>query len=184
MGHLVFSKKIYLPLIGNGHLAVTKSMSPPRVGFKCFYEIKNGFGLIYKYDENERMIKMSQELSRVLKMIETGIITAEEGQKLIQAIETSRSKEKNMNVTSTGHFLKLDILATSEGERENVQIKFPLDLAKVFLKLGIVQKQLKAKVGEEVHLNIEEVLSWIDSDVTGELMVINTNDAKIHICIE
>lgn len=134
--------------------------------------------------ESERMIKMSQELNRVLKMIETGVITAEEGQKLIQAMETTDSKEKNVNSTSTGRFLKLEILVTSEGEKENVQIKFPLDLAKVFLKMGIVQKQLKAKVGEEVNLNVEEILSLIDSEVKGELMVIDTNDTKIHICID
>ena len=75
-------------------------------------------------------------------------------------------------------------LMTEEGEKETVQIKFPLNLAKVVLKMGIVQKQLNAKFGEKVNLDIEEILALIDSEVIGNLMTIDTKDAKIRIWID
>ena len=130
------------------------------------------------------MIKMSEELMRVLKMIESGVITSEEGQKLIQAMQKSEQKVARVNSHPIGRFLRLDILSTEEGEKETVQINFPLNLAKAVLKMGIVQKQLNAKVGENVNLDIEEILALIDSEVMGDLMTIDTKDAKIRIWID
>lgn len=127
---------------------------------------------------------MSEELIRVLKMIESGVITSEEGQKLIQAMQKSEQKVARVNSHPIGRFLRLDILSTEEGEKETVQINFPLNLAKVVLKMGIVQKQLNAKVGENVNLDIEEILALIDSEVIGNLMTIDTKDAKIRIWID
>lgn len=127
---------------------------------------------------------MSEELIRVLKMIESGVITSEEGQKLIQAMQKSEQKVARVNSHPIGRFLRLDILSTEEGEKETVQINFPLNLAKAVLKMGIVQKQLNAKFGEKVNLDIEEILALIDSEVIGNLMTIDTKDAKIRIWID
>ena len=127
---------------------------------------------------------MSEELIRVLKMIEIGVITSEEGQKLIEAMQKSEQKVARVNSHPIGRFLRLDILSTEEGEKETVQINFPLNLAKAVLKMGIVQKQLNAKVGENVNLDIEEILALIDSEVMGDLMTIDTKDAKIRIWID
>ena len=127
---------------------------------------------------------MSEELIRVLKMIESGVITSEEGQKLIEAMQKSEQKVARVNSHPIGRFLRLDILSTEEGEKETVQINFPLNLAKAVLKMGIVQKQLNAKVGENVNLDIEEILALIDSEVIGNLMTIDTKDAKIRIWID
>ena len=127
---------------------------------------------------------MSEELIRVLKMIESGVITSEEGQKLIEAMQKSEQKVARVNSNPIGRFLRVDILSTEEGEKETVQINFPLNLAKAVLKMGIVQKQLNAKVGENVNLDIEEILALIDSEVMGDLMTIDTKDAKIRIWID
>ena len=127
---------------------------------------------------------MSEELIRVLKMIESGVITSEEGQKLIEAMQKSEQKVARVNSHPIGRFLRLDILSTEEGEKETVQINFPLNLAKAVLKMGIVQKQLNAKFGEKVNLDIEEILALIDSEVMGDLMTIDTKDAKIRIWID
>lgn len=129
-------------------------------------------------------MKLNQELSQVLKMIEAGTITAEEGQKLIQAMDKNQLEKKPIDTTSTGRFLKIEILTKKAGEKEDVQIKFPLSLAKVFLKTGVVQKQLKAKLGEEIDLKIDDLLLLVDSQSKEELMTIDTNNAQIHISIE
>ena len=48
---------------------------------------------------------MNEELVKILKMIENKIITAEEGQKLIQAMETAKKKVATVNQSMIGRFL-------------------------------------------------------------------------------
>ncbi|MBQ1770094.1 MAG: hypothetical protein II005_09215 [Turicibacter sp.] len=119
-----------------------------------------------------------------MKMVETGVITAEEGQKLIQTIQKSQKNIARQNPNIIGHFLRLDILSVQSGENTNIEIKFPLNLARAILKMGIVQKQLTDKVGEKVDLDVEKILSLIDSEINGDLMILNTKESKIRIWIE
>ena len=130
------------------------------------------------------MIKLGEELIKILKMVETGVITAEEGQKLIQTIQKSQKNIASQNPNIIGHFLRLDILSVQSGENTNIEIKFPLNLARAILKMGIVQKQLTDKVGEKVDLDVEKILSLIDSEINGDLMILNTKESKIRIWIE
>ena len=130
------------------------------------------------------MIKLGEELVKILKMVETGVITAEEGQKLIQTIQKSQKNIARQNPNIIGHFLRLDILSVQSGENSNIEIKFPLNLARAILKMGIVQKQLTVKVGEKVDLDVEKILSLIDSEINGDLMILNTKESKIRIWIE
>lgn len=130
------------------------------------------------------MIKLREELIKILKMVETGVITAEEGQKLIQTIQKSQKNIARQNPNIIGHFLRLDILSVQSGENTNIEIKFPLNLARAILKMGIVQKQLTDKVGEKVDLDVEKILSLIDSEINGDLMILNTKESKIRIWIE
>lgn len=130
------------------------------------------------------MIKLGEELIKILKMVETGVITAEEGQKLIQTIQKSQKNIARQNPNLIGRFLRLDILSVQSGENTNIEIKFPLNLARAILKMGIVQKQLTDKVGEKVDLDVEKILSLIDSEINGDLMILNTKESKIRIWIE
>lgn len=130
------------------------------------------------------MIKLGEELIKILKMVETGVITAEEGQKLIQTIQKSQKNIARQNPNIIGRFLRLDILSVQSGENTNIEIKFPLNLARAILKMGIVQKQLTDKVGEKVNLDVEKILSLIDSEINGDLMILNTKESKIRIWIE
>ena len=127
---------------------------------------------------------MGEELIKILKMVETGVITAEEGQKLIQTIQKSQKNIARQNPNIIGRFLRLDILSVQSGENTNIEIKFPLNLARAILKMGIVQKQLTDKVGEKVDLDVEKILSLIDSEINGDLMILNTKESKIRIWIE
>ena len=51
-------------------------------------------------------------------------------------------------------------------------------------KNGSRSKQLKAKLGEEIDLKMDDLLLLIDSQSKEELMTIDTNNAQIHISIE
>ena len=130
------------------------------------------------------MVKLGEELIKILKMVETRVITAEEGKKLIQTIQKSEKNIACQNLNVIGRFLRVDILSTQSGEEANIQIKFPLNLAKSILKMGVVQKQLTHKVGEKVELDVEKILSLIDSEINSDLMTLHTKESKIRIWVE
>lgn len=58
---------------------------------------------------------MNEELVKILKMIENKIITAEEGQKLIQAMETAKKKVATVNQSMIGRFLHIDVESLEKG---------------------------------------------------------------------
>ena len=127
---------------------------------------------------------MEEELIKILKMIETGVITAKEGQKLIQTIQKSEKNIARQNSNIMGRFLIVDILSMPSEENTNIQIKLPLNLARAILKIGVVQKQLTHKFGEKVALDIEKILFLIDSEINSDLMTLHTKESKIKIWIE
>ncbi|MFR7896371.1 hypothetical protein [Turicibacter sanguinis] len=127
---------------------------------------------------------MNEELVKILKMIENKIITAEEGQKLIQAMETAKKKVATVNQTMSGRFLHIDVESLEKGDEEVVEINIPLNVAKSFLKLGFVQNQINEKVGTDVAVDIDEITRLIDLDFVGDLVMVDTKDAKVRIWID
>ncbi len=127
---------------------------------------------------------MNEELVKILKMVENKIITAEEGQKLIQAMDSANKKVSQATQSSLGKFLHIDVESLEDGEEEVVEINFPLNIAKSFLKMGFIQKQINDKAGSEVNLDLDEIMRLIDLDFVGDLVMIDTKDAKIRIWID
>lgn len=127
---------------------------------------------------------MNEELVKVLKMIENKTITAEEGQKLIQAMETAKKKVTTVSQTVVGRFLHIDVESLGDGEEEVVEINIPLNIAKSFLKLGFVQNQINEKAGSDVAIDIDEITRLIDLDFVGDLVMVDTKDAKVRIWID
>ena len=62
---------------------------------------------------------MSEELMGVLKMIESGVITSEEGQKLIEAMQKSEQKVARVNSHSIGRFFKSRHIIDGRGRKRN-----------------------------------------------------------------
>ena len=127
---------------------------------------------------------MNEELVKILKMIENKIITAEEGQKLIQAMETAKKKVATVNQSMIGRLLHIDVESLEKGDEEVVEINIPLNVAKSFLKLGFVQNQINEKVGTDVAVDIDEITRLIDLDFVGDLVMVDTKDAKVRIWID
>ena len=127
---------------------------------------------------------MNEEVIKILKMIENKIITAEEGQKLIQAMESANKKVTQASKTSLGRFLHIDVDSFDGGNEEAVEVNIPLNVAKSFLKMGFIQKQINDTAGSEVDLDLEEILRLIELDFVGDLVMVDTKDAKVRIWID
>lgn len=109
---------------------------------------------------------MKEEIKKILKMVEQGKITSEEGFKLIDALlPQDRIKEKRL----------LKIYIKSE-DGDVVNIKVPLSLLKFGMKF--VPKD-KYHLLKEHNIDIDSLLSSLTEDFEGELVDIKSEEGDI-----
>lgn len=126
---------------------------------------------------------MDDELGKILKMIESGVITSEDGQSLIKVIDTAYRKVNEVNQGMTGRFLHINV-DSHDKEEEVIEINIPLNLARSVLKMGFIQKQIKAQTGTGIELDLDEMIDLLNLDYIGDLMTIDSNSANVRIWID
>lgn len=127
---------------------------------------------------------MRQEIIKILKMVESKKITIEEGQQLIQAIQNAQQKKKMFHQLVIGRFLHLDVESCENGDQQLVEVNVPLNVAKSFLRLGCIQKQIEAKASDDLIIDVEEIISLMEKDYIGDLVSVETKETKVRIWID
>ena len=128
---------------------------------------------------------MGDELGKILKMIESGVITSEDGQALIKVIDTAHRKVNEVNQGMTGRFLHINVDShDKEEEEEVIEINIPLNLARSVLKMGFIQKQIKAQTRTGIELDLDEMIDLLNLDSIGDLITIDRNSANVRIWID
>ncbi|MDF2699860.1 MAG: hypothetical protein K0Q49_1416 [Haloplasmataceae bacterium] len=123
---------------------------------------------------------MNEEIKTILKMVESGKITAEEGEKLITSIDNKNVKTIS---TPTGKkFLKIEVYSNDE-EKTKVKVNIPLNLAKAVLKMESVKNQINVNA-DGIDIDFNEIISLIESDADGELVNVESDTTKVRIWIE
>jgi len=129
---------------------------------------------------------MNEDELKILKMIEAGTITADEGMKLLEAIGSGDKKRQNTQNTQntpkkTLRVIRLNIF--DEHKNNQVDIKLPLALFKAGVKIGEKFSPDLQSVMEEI--NYDEILKSINEGATGEITTIKTHDGhSIQIFFE
>ena len=126
---------------------------------------------------------MDDELGKILKMIESGVITSEDGQALIKVIDTAYRKVNEVNQGMTGRFLHINV-DSHDKEEEVIEINIPLNLARSVLKMGFIQKQIKAQTRTGIELDLDEMIDLLNLDSIGDLITIDSNSANVRIWID
>jgi DUF4097 and DUF4098 domain-containing protein YvlB len=119
---------------------------------------------------------MNEEYMRILKMIEEGKVTAEEGAELMKAIggEESKVEDQLSGVKPSFHGKKLRIKVTdTDTGKDKANIRIPLRLAKIAEKLIPRDAKTKMKV-QGIDLN--SILTNIDELADGPLVDIDADD--------
>ncbi len=116
---------------------------------------------------------MNEDELKILKMIEAGTITADDGLKLLDAIGSSE-KRKQASAKKVLKLIRLVIVDENKGN--HVDIKLPLGIFKAGVKIGEKFSPELQTVMEEI--DYEEILRNIDAGATGEIANINTNDGQ------
>ncbi len=129
--------------------------------------------------------KMNEEYMRILKMIEAGKVTAEEGAELMKAIgggadgENAEVQLSGVKPSLKGKKLRIKVTDTDTG-KDKVNIRIPLKLAKIAEKL--VPREAKSQMKEQ-GIDLGGILSNIDELVDGPLVDIDADDKDDHVNI-
>ncbi|MBF4693202.1 SHOCT-like domain-containing protein [Fusibacter ferrireducens] len=109
---------------------------------------------------------MSEDRLQILKLIENGTISSEEGLKLLDAVSEKREEKKPVESVKW-----VRLVVTSDEAEKSVDIKLPAKLFRVF----------GSKIVKHVDTDIdmEAILEMIQSGQEGEIMNITTDDGHV-----
>lgn len=124
---------------------------------------------------------MNEDQMKVLKMIEMGTITAEEGYKLMEAINNPVKNSGDKRHKREAKSIRLVI--SDVHDEKQVNVRLPIGLFKAGIKIGEkFSPELQTSMQE---INYEEVKRAFEAGESGEVTTIETNDGHtIHIYIE
>ena len=118
----------------------------------------------------------SEERMRVLRMIEEGKISADEGARLLKALEKSRRKQGRRPSAAagenSGRWMRLRVSDTGSG-RTKVNMTLPLGLVSMGLQVG-------ARFVPEVNsLDVQQVRDALRSGVPGKILEVMDDDGEL-----
>lgn len=119
---------------------------------------------------------MNEDVMKILKMVEAGTITAEDGMKLIEAVSSDRKKP-----SGKVKYVRLEVHENTGGKP--VEIKLPVGILKAGLKIGEkfspgLQETLKES-------EYEQILSAINEGASGQVITVNAQDGhRVIITLE
>ena len=122
-------------------------------------------------------MSISEERLRILKMIETGQVSAEEGSQLIEALGEPARDRARSNAPARTLRVRVTNLAT---RRQTINVTIPVSLVGIGLKLGA---RLAPRMAEA---NIEEIMRAIDSGSPGRIFEMQDLDEgeRVEIFVE
>jgi hypothetical protein len=118
---------------------------------------------------------MNEERMQILKMLEDGRITAEDADRLIDALGEEPREESRKG-------RKLTIKVTDRTtQKQKVNMTIPIGLAKIAAKF--VPHKAKKKLADE-GVDVDEVLSQVLTENIGKVVDVETEEDIVEIAIE
>lgn len=124
------------------------------------------------------MMATTEERMKILKMIDEGKISAEEGAKLLSALSESRSRAMTgaglNRGTGTARWLRVKVTDVATG-RSKATVQIPISLLEAGLKIG-------AHFAPEVEgVDLTQLMDAVRSGVTGKLVDVIDDDDREHV---
>lgn len=129
---------------------------------------------------------MNEERMRILKMIQEGTLSAEEGARLLDALGNPEGEQgrpaSEGEPRGKGRFLRIRVYDSVTG-REKVNLTVPIGLAKMLSSL--VPESQRQQL-ESHGVRFDDVLKSVESGRTGKIVDISNNDQdeNVEISIE
>lgn len=127
---------------------------------------------------------MSEEMLKILKMVEDGKINSEKAQELIEALDVSNGKGEIQVINNEDIMDKMLKIKVNSADGDNVDIKLPIKLIKTLLKtLG--KLPIKETTPGMENIDLEVISEAIDNGLIGK--IIDVKSAKrdnVEVVIE
>jgi len=121
---------------------------------------------------------------QILKMIEEGKISAEEGMKLMLAVDETPEQDIEIDLGKKQTSLsarRLRVKVEKNG-KETVNIKIPISLVNVGLKIG---KKFSPDLQESMgDIDMDEIVQMIKEGAEGKLVEVDDGDEHVEIFVE
>ncbi|UCC85947.1 MAG: hypothetical protein JSV81_13920 [Anaerolineales bacterium] len=120
-----------------------------------------------------------EERMQILKMIESGTITADEGAKLLAALEESAPKSERAESSGPARWMRIRVTDLKTG-RAKVNVNLPMGLVNFGMKMG-------ARFAPEMEdLNLDEIMQAIKEGAHGQVIEVQDEDdnERVQIYIE
>jgi hypothetical protein len=121
---------------------------------------------------------MNEEKLKILKMIEDGIITANEGAQLLNAIDDPAEMQTAAKKGgSNAKWLRVKVLGTENGVKTKVNVNVPIALVETGLKIGKhFHKDIEASMQ---GIDITEILELIKNGAEGKIVEVESDNGDI-----
>jgi len=129
---------------------------------------------------------MSDEISRVLTMVEEGKLNKEKAAELIEVLQGKDKQVVLTKRTSTSYLNKmLKIRVTSENG-DNVNVNLPIKLIKAVLKVGAnIAKMIPESEKYVKDIDVELLIEAIENELDGQIVdVTSAKGDKVLVIIE
>ena len=129
---------------------------------------------------------MSDEISRVLTMVEEGKLSKEKAAELIDVLQGKGNQVDLNKRTSTSYLNKmLKIRVTSENG-DNVNVNLPIKLIKAVLKVGTnIAKMIPESEKYVKDIDVELLIEAIENELDGQIVdVTSAKGDKVLVIIE
>ena len=129
---------------------------------------------------------MSDEISRVLTMVEEGKLNKEKAAELIDVLQGKGNQVDLNKRTSTSYLNKmLKIRVTSE-DGDNVNVNLPIKLIKAVLKVGTnIAKMIPESEKYVKDIDVELLIEAIENELDGQIVdVTSAKGDKVLVIIE
>jgi hypothetical protein len=123
-------------------------------------------------------MSISEERLRILKMIESGQVSAEQGSQLIEALGDRQERERSRG-SAQPRILRVRVTDMNT-RRQKINVTIPVSLVGIGLKLG-------ARLARRMEsANAEEILRAIEAGSTGRIFEVQDLDEgeRVEIFVE
>ena len=118
---------------------------------------------------------MENERLQILKLVQEGKVTPDEATKLLQALEGKGGE--SAVATGSGKLLRIRV---TEGGGTKVNVNLPMSLVEAAVAIGV-----KFVPEEELRgIDINALLEAIRQGVTGKIVEVDSEEAKVEIYVE
>ncbi len=119
---------------------------------------------------------MSEEKIKILEMIKDGVISSEEGLKLLEAVE---NKNDEIMMKEDGEkWIKIRI---TDDDNTKVNVNLPFKFVKIGMKIG------KKYIPDNEKLNdidFDEIIEMVEGGAIGKIVEIQEGNEKVDIYVE